>query len=160
MEAGSTLRPTFTRASLRQLLLAVVFIGLVGLEVELALLRHAESLTQWMPHLSLMLGLLTNAAVYFRPGPRTLRTFQAMMLIFLLVGAWGVYLHLHGNVEFALERDPSLGGTKLLWKALRGATPALAPGALGQLGLLGLLYTYKHPAFGTVSTAGPESVDY
>ena len=35
---------------------------------------------------------------------------------------------------------------KLVWKALRGATPALAPGALAQLGLLGLLYTYRHPA--------------
>ena len=82
------------------------------------------------------------------------------MFIYLLVGAWGVYLHLHGNVEFALERDPSLSGAKLIWKALRGATPALAPGALAQLGLLGLLYTYKHPAFGTASTAQPENVDY
>lgn len=148
------------RATFRQLLLAVVIIGIVGLEVELALLRHAESLTQWIPHLSLMAGLLTTAAVYFRPGPGTLKTFQVLMFVFLLVGAWGVYLHLQGNVEFALERDPSLGGAKLIWKALRGATPALAPGALAQLGLLGLLYAHKHPAFGTVSTAQAENVDY
>jgi hypothetical protein len=60
----------------------------------------------------------------------------------------GLYLHYRGNVEFALERDPSLSGARLLWKALRGATPALAPGALSQLGLLGLLYTYGHPALG------------
>ena len=159
MEAGTALPTTFMRASLRQLLLALVFIGIVGLEVELALLRHAESLTQWIPHVSLMVGFLTTAAVYFRPGPSTLRTFQAVMLIFLVVGAWGVYLHLNGNVEFALERDPSLSGAKLIWKALRGATPALAPGALAQLGLLGLLYTYKHPAFGTVSTAQAGNVD-
>lgn len=148
------------RASFRQLLLVVVVIGIVGLEVELALLRHADSLTQWIPHLSLMAGFLTTAAVYFRPGPRTLRTFQVLMFIYLLVGAWGVYLHLQGNVEFALERDPSLSGAKLIWKALRGATPALAPGALAQLGLLGLLYAYKHPASGTASTAQAEDVDY
>jgi hypothetical protein len=147
-------------ASLRQLLLALVFIGIVGLEVELALLRHAESLTQWIPHLALIVGFLTTAAVYFRPGRRTLRGFQLVMLIFLVAGALGVYLHIQGNVEFALERDPSLSGTKLIWKALRGATPALAPGALAQLGLLGFLYTYKHPVFATVSTVRAENVDY
>jgi hypothetical protein len=146
-------------ASLRQLLLVLVVIGIVGLEVELALLKHAESLTQWIPHIALIIGLFVTTAVYFRPGPRTLRAFQLVMFIFLVVGVLGVYLHLKGNVEFALERDPSLSGTKMIWKALRGATPALAPGALAQLGLLGLLYTYKHPAFRGGNTRQPESVD-
>jgi hypothetical protein len=146
-------------ASLRQLLLALVFIGVVGLEVELALLRHAESFTQWIPHVALMIGLLSTVAVYFRPGRPALKIFQVVMLGFLVVGALGVFYHLKGNVEFALERDPSLTGVGLLWKALRGASPALAPGALAQLGLLGLLYGYKHPALTGVSTHGPESVD-
>jgi len=75
-----------------------------------------------------------------------LRVFQAIMLLFVLVGLLGIYLHLRGNLEFALERDPSLSGGRLIWKILRGATPALAPGALAQLGLLGLVYTYRHPA--------------
>ena len=145
--------------SLRQLMLAVVFIGVVGLEVELALLKHADSLEQWIPHIALIVGLLATVAVYFRPGVVTLRAFQGVMLIFLVVGALGLFLHLKGNVEFALERDPSLTGVKLIWKALRGATPALAPGALAQLALLGLLYTYRHPAFGTRSTPGLENVD-
>ena len=148
-----------TRASLHQLLLALVVIGIVGLEIELALLRHAESLSQWIPHVTLFIGLLTTPAVYFRPGPRTLRAFQLMMIIFTAVGALGVYFHLHGNVEFALERDPSLSGVRLLWKALRGASPALAPGALAQLGLLGLLYSYKHPALTRDNIIGRESVD-
>ena len=145
--------------SLRQLLLALVLIGIVGLEVELALLRHAESATQWIPHVALMTGLLSTAAVYVRPGAPTLRVFQVVMLAFLVVGAWGVYLHLSGNVEFALERDPSLTGGALIWKALRGATPALAPGALAQLGLLGLLYSYRHPALAGFSTPGRDNVD-
>jgi hypothetical protein len=147
------------KASIRQLLLALVFIGITGLEVELALLKHADSLTQWIPHIALAIGLLVTAAVHFRPTPPVLRAFQAVMAIFLVVGALGVYLHLRGNVQFALERDPSLGGAKLIWKALRGATPALAPGALAQLGLLGLVYTYKHPALGERSTNAPENVD-
>jgi hypothetical protein len=149
----------FTRASVRQLLLALVVIGIVGLEVELALLRHAESFSQWIPHVTLFIGLLTTAAVYFRPGPRTLRVFQVLMIVFLIVGALGVYFHLHGNVEFAQERDPSLSGVRLLWKALRGASPALAPGALAQLGLLGLLYSYKHPALTRDNAIGRETVD-
>jgi len=77
----------------------------------------------------------------------------------LVVGALGIYFHLRGNVEFALERDPSLTGAGLIWKALRGATPALAPGALAQLGLLGLLFSYKHPAFAGRSTSVADSVD-
>ena len=150
---------TFMHASLRQLLLALVFLGIVGLEVELALLRHAESLTQWIPHVALMIGLLSTVAVYIRPGAPTLRAFQVVMLIFLVVGALGVYLHFRGNVEFALERDPSLTGRRLIWKALRGASPALAPGALAQLGLLGLLYSYGHPAISEDSAQARENVD-
>jgi hypothetical protein len=152
------MRNPLVNVSPRQLLLALVFIGIIGLQVELAFLRHAESLSQWIPHVTLMIGLVAAAALYFRPGPGTLRAFRAMMVVFLVVGALGVFFHLKGNVEFALERDPSLSGLRLLWKALRGASPALAPGALAQLGLLGLLYVYKHPAFGGASTIERESV--
>jgi hypothetical protein len=147
------------RQSLRQLLLALILIGTVGLQVELALLRHAESVTQWIPHIALLIGLVATATVYFRPAPATLRAFQAIMAGFLVVGALGIYFHLRGNVEFALERDPSLAGAGLIWKALRGATPALAPGALAQLGLLGLLYSYQHPALAGRSTSVADAVD-
>jgi hypothetical protein len=150
--------PASVRAPLRQLLLALVFIGIAGLEVELALLRHAESLEQWIPHVVLLIGLLGTVTVYFHPGAATLRIFQAIMLMFVIVGALGVYFHYRGNVEFALERDPSLTGARLFWKALRGASPALAPGALAQLGLLGLVYTYRHPATAGASAPTTENV--
>ena len=58
----------------------------------------------------------------------------------------GFVLHFKGNLEFELERDSGLAGIALVWKVLRGATPALAPGALVQLGLLGLVFTHRHPA--------------
>jgi hypothetical protein len=145
--------------SLRQLVLLLLLVGVVGLEVELALLRHAESFTQWMPHVTLFIGLLITAAVYFRPRLTTLRAFQLIMLLFLVVGLLGVILHLKGNVEFALERNPALRGAGLAWKTLRGATPALAPGALAQLGLLGLLFTYRHPALGERNDRERENVE-
>jgi hypothetical protein len=122
-----------------------VLFGIVGLEVELALLRHADSFSQWIPHICLLVGLIVTTAVYFRPTRGVLRVFQVLMVLYLVIGALGVYLHFRGNLEFATERDPSLSGLRLVWKALRGATPALAPGALAQLGLLGLLYTYREP---------------
>jgi hypothetical protein len=132
--------------SIRQLVLALILFGIAGLEVELALLRHAESFSQWLPHVVLMVGLVITVIVFLWPRTVTLRAFQAIMVIFVVVGVLGLYLHYKGNVEFALERNPTLSGARLLWKALRGATPALAPGALSQLGLLGLIYVYKHPA--------------
>ncbi len=42
--------------------------------------------------------------------------------------------------------DATMRGFALLWAALHGATPALAPGALAHLGLIGLATTYRHPA--------------
>jgi hypothetical protein len=134
------------RASLRQLLLALVLVGIIGLAVELALLRHAESFSQWIPHITLFIGLISTIAVYLRPGVRTFKAFRIVMMAFIAIGILGLFFHFKGNLEFALERDPSLTGLRLIWKALRGATPALAPGALAQLGLLGLVFTFRHPA--------------
>ena len=149
-------RATAMKPSLRQLVLGLVVIGIVGLEVELALLRHAESVSQWIPHIVLLAGLLGTIGVVMRPSIATLRFFQGMMWVFVVVGVLGLYFHYKGNVEFATERDPALSGLRLVWKALRGATPALAPGALSQLGLLGLIYTHRHPVLTDGSSEGGE----
>jgi hypothetical protein len=133
---------------IRRLLLALVLIGILGLAAELILLEHVESVWQWVPLVSLCLGFACAAAVALRPSPGTLRAFQGVMALFAAAGLLGLYLHYRGNVEFELESDPSLRGLKLLWAALHGATPALAPGALVQLGLLGLVLAYRHPALG------------
>ena len=145
--------------SLRQLVLGLVFIGIVGLEIELALLRHAESFSQWIPHIVLLIGLVSTVAVAVHPGIKTMRTFKAMMWLFVAIGLLGLFFHYKGNVEFAVERDPTLRGFRLIWKALRGATPALAPGALSQLGLLGLIYTYRHPALSEHTVLETESAE-
>ena len=132
--------------TLRPLLLALVAIGAAGLEVELLLQKHYESAWQLTPLVLLGLVLAAAALVWRRPSPRTVRFFQAIMLLCVVAGAVGLFLHYRGNVEFELERESSLQGLRLFWKAVRGATPALAPGAMAQLGLLGLVYCYRHPA--------------
>jgi hypothetical protein len=131
---------------LRLVLLAVVAIGMAGLAAELALLEHYDDAWQWVPLVALGLGPAACAAVWRRPGRAALGAFRALMGLYVAAGVLGVYLHLRGNFEFERERDPSLGGSALLWEAMRGATPALAPGALAQLGLVGLAFAFRHPA--------------
>ena len=130
----------------RRLLLALVLLGMLGLIAELLLLEHFEDVLQWVPLAALAAGVLLALAVWTRPGPGTLRPFQALSALYVAAGVLGVYLHLRGNVEFERESDASLRGLPLLWEAMHGATPALAPGALAQLGLLGLLLAHRHPA--------------
>ena len=132
--------------SIRRLILALVLLGAVGLVPELLLLKHYESALQLVPLGVLLLTLVTAALVWRRPDPRTLTAFRAIMWLCVIAGVVGVGLHAKGNLEWARERDDTLHGWPLVWKILRGATPLLAPGALAQLGLLGLVYTYRHPA--------------
>lgn len=112
---------------------------------------------QWAPLAVLGAVLVSGFTAYRRPSPRTLMIFRALMLLCLAAGVAGLILHLKGNLEFALERDPELSGAALAWKILRGATPALAPGALAQLGLLGLVFTYRHPALARGHHLDPET---
>jgi hypothetical protein len=142
---------------LRRLLLALVLFGAAGLMAELVLLEHYEDPWQWAPLVVLALTLAAGAALWRRPTSRLLQIFRGLMVVSLVAGALGVILHLKGNMEFELERDPSLGGFALLWKCLRGATPALAPGALAQLGLLGLVFTHRHPALSRGHHPDPET---
>ena len=132
-------------APLRRLLLALVLFGAAGLIAELALLEHWDDPWQWTPLALLGLVLVVGGLLAWLPTPGRLRAFRALMGLCLIAGVLGVYLHYRGNVEFELEREPTLGGLALLWEALRGATPALAPGALAQLGLFGLAYAFRHP---------------
>ena len=128
--------------SLRQYVFAIIVVGIIGLLVELLLIEHTETGIQWIPLVVLFAGLASCIWLALRPGTASVRTFNAVMAIFVVSGLAGLYFHYAGNVEFALERDSTLSGARLAWKALRGATPALAPGALAQLGLLGLAYSY------------------
>ena len=132
-------------ALVRRLLLALAVFGMLGLTLDLFLLEHTESATQWIPFGVLAAGLASAAAVAVRPTRAVLRVFQAVMTLAVAAGLLGLWLHYRGNVEFELESDPSAHGLALFWLAVRGATPALAPAALAQVGLIGLLFTFRHP---------------
>ena len=133
---------------IRRILLALFLLGVVGAAVELLLLGHTEDTLQWVPLLLFALGslvLLVHAVVR---RAATVRVFQLTMILFVISGFVGCYLHYRARVELKLETNPALAGWQLFREAITGGTvpPVLAPGMMIQLGLLGLAYTYRHPA--------------
>ena len=132
--------------SLRRGVLLIFVLGTVGLGTELLLLGHFEEWRQQIPLALLACGLVLVAMRLLYRGAIILRLFRWTMLTFVLGGMVGLWFHLSSNMEFELEMYPTLSGLELLSKALGGAMPALAPGALVQLGLIGFLYTHQHPA--------------
>ena len=140
---------------IRRVLLAILVIGMVGTTIELLLLKHVEEGTQLIPLVLLGLGLLVLAWHAARPGAASLMTVQITMVLFIAAGLIGMVLHYQANVEFQLEMDRSLSGMPLFWKAVAAkAPPALAPGSMAQLGLIGLAYCYRYPTI-TAARKGP-----
>jgi hypothetical protein len=131
----------------RRILLAIFVLGVAGILAELLLLNHVEDAAQFIPVGLGAAALLLSLVVAIRPGAATIRLFQLGMLLLIVSGVVGVYLHYGATTEFQLEMDPTLTGFALFRKAIVAkAPPALAPGAMVQLGLIGLAYTFRHPA--------------
>lgn len=146
-----------TVAVLRRMLLCILLIGLSGLAIELLLLDHDEEPTQLIPLVLIGLAWVAVAWHAVRPSEASVRTVQVTMVLFIAAGLLGIYLHYGANVEFQREVDPSIAGRALLWKAMTATTPpALAPGSMVQLGLIGLAYTFGYP-LRQRATTGPVS---
>ncbi len=133
---------------LRRGLLVLLAIGAAGLIGELVLLEHYEDKLQFAPFILLTLTLLVIAWHWWDEGRRSLRVLQAVMILLVIAGPVGMFLHLRGNFLSETEFDPTLLGFDLWLAVVRGESPTLAPGTLVQFGLLGLLYAYRHPALG------------
>ena len=131
--------------ALRRLLLGILLFGMAGTLVELVLLEHTEKAWQLVPLALLALGLPTTAAHLWMQRRSTLLALRTCMASFVVAGFLGLYWHYSGNVEFEREMYPSLDGIELVWQALTGATPTLAPGAMVLLGLVGLAATSRVP---------------
>lgn len=132
---------------LRTLLLLTLLVSIVGTLAELLLLEHFEDAWQWAPIALLSAALATLAWHGLERGPVSLNVLRGLMVLCMASGIIGLLLHYKGNVEFELEMYPDLSGWKLFRDSMMGATPALAPGAMLQIGLVGLAWTFRHPAF-------------
>lgn len=130
---------------LRRLLLALIAFGATGLLAELLLLEHWEPGWQLTPLVLLTTLLVLSAMAFRRPTARLVRTMRTVGVVCVLAGALGAWFHLDDNLGSERRRNPELAGGTLLWESVRGGAPLLAPGALMQLGLAGLLFAFRHP---------------
>ena len=133
----------------RRLAFYLLLFGTLGTGVELIFWEHFEDPWQWAPIALLGVGVVLGAIVVLRPSRRAVRALQLLMVSYVLAAGVGLYLHLKANVEFELELRPTMADTELILETLKGAIPALAPGVMVQLGLLGLLACFRHPALMT-----------
>lgn len=134
-----------TKPNARQLLIAVFLFGAIGVGLELILLEHTEEAWQWVPIVLLGTSIPTAAVLAFKPTRAVIRLFTFIMVLFIGAGGIGLIQHFRGNIEFELEMYASRRGWELFWEALKGATPTLAPGTMTVLGLMGIIYTFRHP---------------
>jgi hypothetical protein len=133
--------------TIRTMLLVIFLLGVFGTGAELLLLNHVENIWQWVPLVLISLSIVLLGWRLIGWNGVCVRIFQGTMLAFIVAGFAGFYLHYRGSAEFKLESNPSLTGWALFWQAIRAkAPPALAPGLMIQLGLIGLAYSYRHPA--------------
>lgn len=143
--------PTIT--TLRRLLLALLGLGLAATAVELLLLDHDEDAAQLLPLIVAALALMALVWHGVSQDRASRLGFRLSMLVLILCGALGIYFHYRGNREFQLEMNPGLAGLDLAMKVLRAkAPPALAPGHLSLMGLLGLATTYGQARDGVART--------
>lgn len=132
---------------IRVLLLAVLAFGMCGTIVELLLLAHYEDVAQFVPLVLIVFALAVIAWHTARPSAGNVLALQVVMTLFLFAGIAGIAFHFQGAAEFQREMDPSQAWWDLFTKVVRvQAPPVLAPGMMIELGLIGLIYTYRHPA--------------
>ncbi|MEZ5319771.1 MAG: hypothetical protein R2752_20385 [Vicinamibacterales bacterium] len=149
--------PNGTRSTLdrlRRYLLALLVFGFAATSLDLTLLEHYEDARQIIPFGVIALSLATIVWHAATRSPASLVTLRLLMVVCLFTGGLGLVFHFQGNMGFQLDMNPDIGKWDLFWRVMHAkAPPALAPGAMAQLGLLGLIYAYRHPAG---EPAGPD----
>jgi hypothetical protein len=143
---------------IRRFILALFALGLVGISAELLVLRHYDDSWQLVPLFLLGLALMIVVWHLFEKSAAPILTLRVIAVFFVIAGVTGIILHYRANLEFQLDMDSSQHGWPLFLKVIHAqAPPALAPGAMAQLGLLGWLYTFRHPAISREGLLAPTS---
>lgn len=137
--------PLDAEARYRRFLLWVATGLFIGTPIELWLTGHMGGWEQWAPFALCAIGLVAVVTVLRSPGPGTLRALRGAMIGVGAGALYGIYAHLSANVEFEMEIRPTEGLREVMWDALQGASPLLAPGILGLAALLGMAATFWHP---------------
>ena len=138
--------PGKTLQTLRKALLWILLLAMTGTAGELFLLQHTEDASQLIPLSLIGAAYIVIGWNALEPSRLSITVMRLLMGLFVVSGVLGLYFHYNANLEFQQEMEPTLSGSNLLLKVLRAKTPpALAPGVMVQLGLIGLAYTYRQP---------------
>lgn len=123
-------------------LLAVTFLFMIsGSLIELYLIDHFEDTEQLIPIISIAFSLLSMVLIVFRNTPLAMFIFRVSLILLVISGMVGIFLHLQINYEFEKEMRPDAETGYLLKESMSGALPALAPGSLFVLALIGYIYS-------------------
>ncbi len=125
------------KAGLRLSIIVALLFMMVGTAFELILLEHYEDWQQLIPLVCIGAAMLL-VGVLFRTRSRfAIVSFKTVLGLTALSGIYGTYLHLQANYEFELEMRPTAAGWELFTESLAGALPALAPGSMIVLAIIG-----------------------
>jgi hypothetical protein len=147
--------PSTVLKRVRRFLLWLLGAEMIGVGAELLLISHWEDWWQCTPLVALTLGLVVLSGHLILQNRASLRTIQFVMVLLVLSGVLGIWLHYDGRVEFRRELDPTLAGWRMFRAATTGSTspPLLAPGIMIQMGCMGLLCVHGQLADGRQNSA-------
>lgn len=126
----------------RMLLLISLFSAGATL-VELLLLEHIEEWQQLIPVVLLSAAAIAIVLLLVTSARWAVQLLRVVLAICFASALLGMYFHYQANVEFVLERHPKMAGMELFKNAMTGAMPALSPGVMAQLALIGWLATFS-----------------
>lgn len=133
-------RLTIAGVGLRQAIVGALLFMLVGTGMELYLLDHYEDVQQLIPLLCIGTSLVLVLVLLITPALWAIRSFQVLMGLTALSGVYGAFLHLQANYEFEREMKPTATSWESWLESLSGALPALAPGSMIVLAVIGYAF--------------------
>jgi hypothetical protein len=125
-----------------RVLLLIFVLGLLGTLGELILLRHFGGVREWIPFILVGVAIPVLMWNLTTKSPASRTSLRATMVAFLIAGAAGSWFHFTANVGYEQESNPGLALGAVYRLAIGGSTPTLAPGAMIELGLVGLLLVF------------------
>jgi hypothetical protein len=141
-----TARAAVAASRLRARLLAVSALATTGIAGELVLIGHWGSAARLVPWVVLAGTAGCTVAVARGPTSRSINASRGYAIVAASGAWWGVIEHLIANGRFVQELHASWGLPAVLWAALRGGVPVLAPAAVALPAVLVAVATVEHPA--------------